>query len=268
MRPPDPIAKSYRSAVSAVAAPMRTLIDAYKYRRFERSPNAVRGVFHSFEEARASAPASQRVGYDHPELARMYDGRLSDLRAHDYPTLFWVDRLLGEGSSIFDFGGHVGVLYYGFRKHISRLASTAWRVCDVPEVIAYGKQLAVAQNAPTLSFTDRFEDGDGFDILLASGSLQYVEPSIASMVSRLTKKPRHIIVSNTPMYDGEAYVTLQNTIHSFNPYRVFNRSEFIRSLAELGYSVVDSWDAERSLTVPLHPECAVPMYPGLYFGRA
>src|SRR6188768_3096060 len=114
MRRSDPIAKSYRSAVTAAAkSPMRALIDAYKHQRFEASPNAVRGAFRTFAEARASAPAKKRVGYDHPELARMYDGRLSELRAHDYPALYWVDRILreGEGTSVFDFGGHVGILY-------------------------------------------------------------------------------------------------------------------------------------------------------------
>ena len=80
------------------------------------------------------------------------------------------------------------------------------------------------------------------------------------MLSQWKAPPRHLLVNNTPIYDGEAYITLQNMGISYVPYRVFNRAEFVRSLERCYYAVEDCWKTERTLSVPLHPDLYVAGY--------
>ena len=234
---------------------------------FERRANAVRGVFDSFEAAARSAPADVKIGYDHPEHATMYDGRLGELVPSDYPVLFWFSRLLPETSSLLDLGGHVGLLYHGFARRLIIPPSYRWLICDVPHIVERGRAEAVRRGTLQLHFTTEWLDGDGSDVLLASGVLQYLEEPIAERLRRWKRLPDHVIISNTPMYQGPAYVTLQNTHLSYNPYQVFNRVELVRSIEALGYEVRDAWRTDRSLRVPLHPERTVESYQGLYFRR-
>jgi putative methyltransferase (TIGR04325 family) len=235
----------------------------YRRRRFPRSPDSYLGVYGSFEEARRAAPG--RTGYDHGEMAGIYDDRMQQLFPYDYPVLFWLQRILTRGSQVFDFGGHVGVTYYAFAKLLEYPADLRWVVCDVPAVIERGAALASEQGARQVEFTDNPDLCEGSDVLLALGVLQYLETDLADHLAKLKTRPRHIIVNKTPMIDGEPYLTLQNTFNSYNPYRVLDRAAFIGSLALLGYEVVDSWlNPSLKCSVPYQAEQAVDAYTGVY----
>jgi putative methyltransferase (TIGR04325 family) len=89
----------------------------------------------------------------------------------DYPVLFWLTKLLRPGMRIFDFGGHVGVAYHCFSKYLDYPPDLEWTVCDVPAVIAEGAAIAKQRSTPgKISFTSRFEDAEGCDLLLAAGT--------------------------------------------------------------------------------------------------
>lgn len=241
------------------------VVDLELNRRFPQWPGAYRGVFGSFAEARASAPSTRPVGFDHPELATLYDSRIHKAFPSDYPVLFWLQRLGTEISSVFDWGGHVGVSYYTYVRYGLNPA-LAWRVGDVPAIIEAGRRIAATRGIAALSFTSEFSDGDGFDLLLANGSLQFVDMPFAESLARFQKRPAHVIVNKLPAYDGPSFVTLENTIHSFNPYRVFNRAAFVESLTALGYTLVDSWEnPDVTLSLPLHRERSLAAYSGFYF---
>jgi len=264
------ILETLRAAARALRAgsPLQTARDLRAHLRFPRQSNAVRGVFDTFAAAAASAPADRKVGYDHPGHAEMYDHRLGELVIADYPALFWVARLLPDLSSLFDYGGHVGLLYYGFAKRLAFPPGFRWLVCDMPGTAQRGRVLADRAGAVPLHFTSEWPAGDGSGLLVASGVLQYVEAHLAERLRLWERLPAHVLINNTPMYDGPAYVTLQNTHLSYNPYRVFNRAELIRSIEALGYRLRDAWRHDRWLRVPLHPERAVEAYQGLFFERA
>ena len=241
-------------------------VDLEYNRRFERWPGLYRGVFRTFDEARASAPARTKVGFDHPELAHLYDDRLERAFPSDYPVLFWLGRLLPDISSVFDWGGHVGVSYYAYGKYLNLTHGLRWCVGDVHHVIEHGRQLAAERGAVDLNFTTKIADADGFDLLFANGSLQFVDTPLAVSIGQMAKRPRHIIVNKLPAYGGATFVTLENTIHSYNPYRVVNRDEFIASITSLGYELIDAWENhDLKCRIPLHRERSLDSYSGFYF---
>lgn len=243
------------------------VVDLEYNRRFERWPGSYRGVFNSFAEARASAPTN-KIGFDHAELTNLYDSRIGKAFPSDYPILFWLARLLPELRSVFDWGGHIGVSYYSYAKYLNFSDQLRWCIGDVPQIIRAGAELARARGATALSFTQDIADADGFDLLLANGSLQYVETPFAESLSALRQRPRHLLINKLPVYGGPAFVTLENTIHSYNPYRVGNRAAFVDSVVSQGYSLADEWQTpDVTCHIPLHRERSIEAYSGFYFRR-
>ena len=258
-----------RSA-AAVSPGIRHVLKAAHEAEFAqgRPPNALRGVYADFAEAARAAPRSRPLGYDRPEMAGLYRGGLDRLNPHDYPVLFWMRHAIEHASRVFDFGGHVGVSYYGYEHYLNYPDTLTWTVYDVPAVTRDGTELAHRNGQPRLRFTTQIKDADGADILLAAGSLQYVEDGfLHRALAELRDKPRHIIIQRIPLHDHRSFVTLQATGPAFCPYNVAHRQTFIADLTAIGYELVDSWTCDRSLEIPFHPECHVPNYSGLYLKR-
>jgi putative methyltransferase (TIGR04325 family) len=254
-----------RQVVKDPRRALRWLMEFEHNRKFENWPGSYRGVFRSFEEARASAP-KDKLGFDHPELATIYDDRLDRVFPSDYPILFWLGRVLPDSSSVFDWGGHIGVTFYAYQKYLEFPPALRWCVCDMPEIIKVGQKLAAERGEHRLSFTSDARTADGFDTLLAAGSLQYLERPFAEQLAALSRRPKALLINKLPLYDGESFVTLQNTVHSYNPYNIGNRREFVESVERLGYELVDSWTSpDVTCIIPLHPERSIHAYSGFYF---
>jgi putative methyltransferase (TIGR04325 family) len=254
----------------ALATPPVLALLRWRYRRqFPHWPGAFWGVFGSFAEATAAAPPGLPLGYDSPQMATLYDGRLDRVWATDYPSMLWLERALPQVRSVFDLGGHVGVSYYGFSRYLTFPAGLRWTVCDVPAVIDRGRALAAEKQAAALEFVSRPEDLDGKDVLHASGVLQYLEEDVTALLGRLSAPPAHLLLNKLPLHDGPAFVTLQHTMHAYCPYRVFNRAAFLTALEQAGYRLIDSWDdLDRTCIVPHQPGRAVTKYTGLYLRKA
>jgi putative methyltransferase (TIGR04325 family) len=229
-----------------------------------------RGVYGSFGEANASAPAGKPLGFDNQAYAKEFEGRLTRVFSFDYPILLWLSRILQPNMRIFDFGGHRGTHFYSYAQYLSYPEGFQWMVYDLPEIVAAGKELAAERDAHNLSFTTSLADAKGADIFLAAGSLQYVEsPSLPEMLAGLGDLPQYLLLNKLPLYNGKRYVTLQNGGAAFHPAHVFNRQEFIEPLIRLGYSLVDQWDVpSRSGRIPFHPEASFHSHSGLYFVRS
>jgi putative methyltransferase (TIGR04325 family) len=227
------------------------------------------GKFSSFSEANANAPSGMKPGLDRYDYAKIFDERLERVYAYDYPPMFWLAPLLAEGKSVFDLGGHIGVTWYGYKKYLP-VEKCRWRVCDLPEVVRRGREVAQQRGAATLEFTSDAQEADGFDIFFAAGSLQYVErPELAELLKGLKAPPRHLLLNKLPLQDGPRFVTLQNAQVALAPQYVFNDRDFIGSLTALGYELVDRWeDPVHSCRIPFHDEQSVPHYAGLYLRRA
>ncbi len=252
-----------RAVVPAAVLRMRSERRFFASRGFQ---NLYLGKFASFAECRTFANGrGLTTGYalDHDEWARTQ----STIRAHDYPVLYWLGRLLEKGSVVVDLGGSIGVCYYAFRRRLEFPEDLSWVVCELPEPVALGRRLAQERDAPCLSFTTDQRVIDGSAILLCAGVLQFIETPLAEILAGLKAPPPHILVNRIALsHDAPAFCTLQHTGRSFAPVRVDNLGDFIASMRALGYAMVDQWKClENSLHVPLHDECRLDHFYGMYF---
>ena len=228
--------------------------------------NQFRGVYASFREARQAAPQIKGLGYDSANSSSWYLSKHETVQQEDYPVLFWLRTAFEGGRSVFEIGGHVGVAYYGFAQVLAYPAGLTWTICDVPSVVTSGEALARERGRTNLRFVTSSAEVEGADIVLAAGALQYVEsPSLAETIASFRVRPRHVLVNTTPVYDGPAFITLQNIGSAYCPYRAFNRGEFVQSLENLGYSLVAAWQKDRAFRVPRHPDKSFDHYSGFYF---
>lgn len=249
----------------------RTFARAWQWAQWQvierRQPlNSCRGVFETFADAIASAPRTKPLGYDAANAVDWYTEKQEGVSLDDYPAVFWLREAFASSRTVFEIGGHVGIAYYGFEHVLTYPADLVWTIQDVPSIVTAGRELARARGRTNLHFVTDVAQVDGADVLLAAGSLQYVDsPSLAGMISGFTHKPRHVIVNTTPMYNGASYVTLQNIGTAYCPYRIQGRDDFIASLTSLGYERIAEWRKDRAVRIPDHPEKSVDHYFGFYF---
>lgn len=229
------------------------------------------GAFATFAEARAWLPRSNE--FDHAPLATEYfDVRARKLSSCDYPVLLWLLRAFqGGATSVLDIGGSVGVHYYAYRRFIQMPAATAWRVVEVPTMVAIGRHLATTSAASALSFSEDLAQAvmsSNSDIWISVGALQYTQDvRPRQLLARCVARPRHILLNELPLCEGDDFVTTQNIgSGSFAPLHVFNRRRYIEEIQALGYTLWHKWPIpERCLYLPGHPERSLPSFTGLYF---
>jgi putative methyltransferase (TIGR04325 family) len=231
-----------------------------------RPMNGYCGIFDSFEQARKSIPPNKKAGYDNPEMGKAQSSSMGKLNHEDYPVLFWLQGGPPEIRTLFDLGGHFGELFYAYRKYLKFPKDFTWRIFDVPTILSEGKRVAGELDATGLQFTANPEDADGADVLLASGSLQYMpEDFLPSTLGLLQKKPRHVIVHRMPLHDEKSFITVQATGPVFCPYTIAHRQTLVDRMAAHGYKVIDSWSLKRALVIPFHPDYRLDTYSGIYF---
>lgn len=235
-------------------------------RSFHRGRGRFRGVFASFADAERSIPPGQNVGFDHAALATMYRDRMLKACPSDYAVLYWLRRILAPSSVVYDFGGHVGISYHGWRGYLDHLPETRWIVYDLPAITRAGEAIARERPSPGLSFTNDLRAARGCTIFLLAGSLQYQEKSLPAVLDEAGCRPPHVIVNKLPLYDGAPFVTVQSAGTAFHPYQIYNRGEFVADMTAIGYRVVDDWmNAEQSCRIPFTRDRDIDAYSGYYF---
>ncbi len=257
-----------RSSGNGKALTVTRIFQALQVRVQDRlqPTNGVRGVYANFAEATAAAPRTKPLGYDAANAGSWYLDKLNGVQLEDYPVLFWLKRAFADSRSVFEIGGHVGVAYYGFSRVLEYPQDLTWTILDVPSVMEAGEALARERGQTNLHFAHSGLSAiTGADIVLAAGSLQYIEANLATILSDCRQLPKHVLINVTPVYDGPGFTTIQNVGSVYCAYHIFNRQEFLDSLEAIGYRLVDSWAKPRSLRVPGHPDKALDHYSGFYF---
>lgn len=233
--------------------------------------NAYHGVYESFAEAAAAAPASRPSTYDVAEAGNLYRSRMNQITPSDYPIVFWLSRLFDTHNArcIGDLGGHIGVNYYGFQRCLDYPVDLSWRIHDVPSVMAAGRTWADSNDPrKQLQFVDSRADLDGLDVLISNGALQYLDYSLPELIDQLSKPPAHVFIGLTPMHPSKNYFTLQNLGIAICPYRVMQRSWLMDQMQQRGYQLRDHWESyERQLRIPYHHDHDIDCYHGMYFCR-
>lgn len=263
------LVKGVKKVIRVVLERTPLISDCYRYWMFPKSPNAYRGVFKTFDEAKQVIPANFGHGYENAKTPITYS---QEFNSTDTQVLVWLKSIFSqqtEQTSVFDFGGNVGISYYAYKNyarqnHIDLPQNLRWIICDVPTTVQRGKELMGESDRDVLSYTVNFEDAANSNILITCGTLQYIELSLAELIAQLKVKPQHILINRVPFYKGKTYITLQNIISVACPYKIQNLTEFLASLESLGYDFIDSWHVSRTCSIPFHPRRFVPAYHGFY----
>jgi putative methyltransferase (TIGR04325 family) len=234
--------------------------------KFLSRVGACRGVYASYHEATRACATFKHAGYNEalfygPQII----GEPTLLRQRDYPILLWLAHCLNEGTQVLNLGGNAGAEYFTYRQFLRFPPGLRWLVWELPQSVKFGEHLAQTLDAPGLTFTTRLEDGSGADIVLTCGASQYFEQDLATCLKRLRTLPARLFVNRIPLYEGKTFYTVQSTFGSVVPYRIQNRQEFVDSLTDLGYHLVDCWYDERELVIPFYPNRRVRGFYGFYF---
>lgn len=234
-----------------------------------RNANMFFGVFGSWEDAAAQAETFGRTGYDNELSAALYDDRIR-MDAYDYAPLCWLMRSMHDGyRSVADLGGSIGIKYLAYRDALGPWPDLHWIVHDVPAAVTHGRDVAKQREAdPRLDFADRFTDCDGVDILLASGSLQYLPQTLGEMLSGWKQLPRRIVINTTPIHLEHQFFTINSIGTAFCPYRVQTQGSLVRGLSKLGYRMRESWiNPAKEMIIPLHGQYSLHNYSGFCLDR-
>lgn len=264
-----------KSTLKTIAKKVKNLASDYYYKyKFYQEPHHYLGVFKTFDEALKGLPKKFNPAYNdlfesslfkEVELGEKPQEKFND---QDYPVIFWLRSILNNEFTLLDFGGNLGLAYYSYRKYLDYPDNFQWIVVDLPDSVKAGKELAKKiDNSEKLSFTSELKEVKNPDILLTCGALQYIEKSLAKILDESNFNPQYIIVQRVPFYEGEEYITLQNLGSSAVPYKIQNRTQFIKEICALGYELIDSWKNNRTCFIPFHPECFVEGYHGFYFRK-
>ncbi len=224
-------------------------------------------IYPDFAAARRAIPPKRLIGYDNePSAERMLDEWLA-VHPSDYPVLFWLEKLLRDCGSLFDWGGNVGIKYFAFRPYLTMRDDLVWYVNDVPAVVKRGEEIARRESASALRFTTDLLDLARAEVLLASGVVQFVEDPFAALRAAEVL-PAHLIFNKVPLYEMPSAVTLHNMGTSFCPYHLFNREHFVASVEALGFELRDEWSSPGvACSIPFSRQHNVDAYSGLYFRR-
>jgi putative methyltransferase (TIGR04325 family) len=221
--------------------------------------------FRTLHEAEESMAKYRGGGHVDPTNMQHLLYMSQSARPSDYAALFHLQQILPQVHRIFDLGGNVGNLYYCYAKYLKDLNGVSWVVMDLPENIERGRVLAKERGASQLTFTDRWKDADGCDLLIASGCLHYFERPLSKMLEELDVRPYYILINRTPLTEGVPVATVQDNGAYRTACMLHNLQDLKWGLHEIGYEVEDQWRAaELSLDIPAHPEHHISSYSGLF----
>jgi putative methyltransferase (TIGR04325 family) len=229
-----------------------------------RDRNVFFGIHASWDDAVAAAQAFGTVGYDNAVSAKIYDSRVR-MDQHDYPSLYWLTRSLQEGmKGVFDVGGAIGIKFLAFSEPLQKFPDLLWRVQDVPAMVTHGRELAAKRgDGARLQFTERFEEGEGLDILFASGVLQYLPRTLGDLLSTFRRLPRRIVVNTAAIHTEHEFFTVNSLGTAFCPYRVQTQAGLVRGLTTLGYRLRETWtNPDKPLIIPFRPDYSLRHYSG------
>jgi putative methyltransferase (TIGR04325 family) len=226
------------------------------------------GIFSSYEGALASIPAARLTGYDHDVAASLYADSCEELRPSDYAVLFYIKPLLEKCKGVFDLGGNLGRSFFPFDRVLGLPDDFTWLICEVPAVAQLGTRIVAEKGERRLKFTTNVLDLSDHEILLTSGTLQFLRESLQDILSTTKVRPHHVFVNRTAIWRGPTYYTLEDLGKIVSPYCVRNEDEFVEGMRKVGYTLRNSWDCpDSSCHIRRYPNRSLSKYRGYYFTR-
>lgn len=225
------------------------------------------GVFSTYGLAQEHIPPIYRVGWNNEDSSRLWLHQYDMIQPTAYSTFFWIQEILRDNDILVDYGGSIGLSYYGYTERTALPPGVTWNVVEVSAIAETGRTLATNNHAEGLRFFDDLRKAPPASLLVSAGALQYIRDGVPGFLEKLSSLPRHIIINKVPLIDQvESFWTIQNFGASISPYRIYNRKEFADYFEKFGYHMVDSWEVpDLSCDIPFHPRQTMSKMTGLYF---
>ena len=200
-----------------------------------------RGRFKTSLEARNSLPVSRRATYDNEALVSIGVESYSTIHLFDWPVLGFLQKLMSHNQLrvVTDFGGHIGVKFYAFQGMLDFPKDFRWQVVEVPAMVREGRR-RVPPGVNSLAFFERLEETAPCDVLLCSGSLQYVDSTIEEIIDRLPQRPSMVFVNKVPVSKERGFFTVETFVKSL-PCHIFGPNELEKARRNLGYKLAANW---------------------------
>ena len=225
----------------------------YRKLFFNKSRGRFYGVFNSLEEAKKCIGSERPSSYGDIDLTEVNMDIFMEIHLFDYPVILNLLMMRSHIKSLIDFGGHIGVKYYAYKRLLPNIDELNWKVVDVPFCVERGRKEALRRGAFNLSFSSNMSEAGDCDVLLISGSLQYVTESIGGILDSMVHFPRLIIINKLPVHLGPESYTIENFGKAKIPYRIFNKKEFDEDLLSKNFIRIDTWTIpSRSISIPLY----------------
>lgn len=207
-----------------------------------RSHGSHWGRFPTREAAAAYMPARAQIDYDDDRVVEMNVESFSRVHLFDWPVMFHLQRLIAGGGlrRVTDFGGHVGVKYLAYRDTLRFPVDLLWQVVDVPAMCRAGRRRSV--DTPQLRFHEALEDTMASDVLLCSGSLQYVEEPLDRLLARLPAPPPTIVLNKVSVTETESFFTLESFGLGRMPHQILSQAALDALRRRCGYGLETRWD--------------------------
>lgn len=132
-----------------------------------------------------------------------------------------------EELRILDFGGGFGTHVKGISRLLPKVRCN-YTVCDLAEFCEIGRKL----NEHVRFVSSLQEAGEGFHLVYASGSVQYLS-DWRNLIAELCKaSTASVFITRTPfVYDRSTFVTVQRAYSTEYPGWVFNFQEFVQEFS-------------------------------------
>lgn len=202
------------------------------------------GVYPDRAAALAALPPSHEAGYDDADIADVSFDWMCQRASWDYPLLYWLKDLSGDGATILDAGGHLGTKYIAF-SDVWDMTRIQWMVYDTPGIIAAAKTRQAQGHLPqAIQFQDDLAQTPPCDILLASGLIQYLDMPFGDLLDRLPQRPAHVLLNKVPLRDGPSTTTVERIGQARVPYLIRSKAAWQEEIASLGYEITDQWEID------------------------
>jgi putative methyltransferase (TIGR04325 family) len=134
-----------------------------------------------------------------------------------------------DALSILDYGGGFGAHAHALHRLLPGLRCQ-YTVCELPEFCELGRKLN-----PDVRFVSSFaEAGTGYDLVYASGSVQYTQDWQKLLCDLCAASTGEVFVTRTPfVVKRETFVTMQRAYGTVYPGWIFNKNEFIQTMEKV-----------------------------------
>ncbi|MGQ0522460.1 MAG: methyltransferase, TIGR04325 family [Betaproteobacteria bacterium] len=215
------------------------LIDAYRLARFGRRWNCYwDGIYASFREVPRTGDGFSDVRYVDAvveEVRRaMRSASVSGEEAYLPLLASAAAKEASEIISVLDFGGGPGIGFVHLANGLAGSRKLEYHVVELAWACDAGQRLFAGDNQ--ILFHEAFPEIPArLDIVLAKGSLSYVE-DYAGALGRLCRyQARHVFLVDIPVGRFATFASAQRNLPGVVPHWFFNKGEIVDLMAAGGY---------------------------------